>query len=191
MTLLENLVKTILPEFLTYLDKLMEQKQPRGIRNNNPGNIKWSSNWLGLKQDGKEQDPSFCVFISAVYGIRALARLLLNYQKLYGLDTPRKIISRYAPPSENQTQAYIQSVATQLGITPDGKVDLTKIGTLTVFIKAIIRHENGIQPYSNDKQTLENQEFEIKNFCEKESIQIDKLVMETISGTKDFEKKTR
>lgn len=79
-----------------------------------------------------------------------MARLLLNYQKLYGLDTHRKIISRYAPPSENQTQAYIQSVAAQLGITPDGKVDLTEIGTLTVFIKAIIRHENGMQPYSNE-----------------------------------------
>ena len=127
-----------------------QTRQPRGIRNNNPGNIRWGENWLGLKQDGKEQDPSFCVFRSAVYGIRALARLLLNYQKLYGLDTPRKIISRYAPPNENQTQAYIQSVASQLGITPDGKVDLTEIGTLTVFIKAIIRHENGIQPYSNE-----------------------------------------
>ena len=128
----------------------MEQKQPRGIRNNNPGNIRWGENWLGLKQDGKEQDPSFCVFISAVYGIRALARLLQNYQRIHGLDTPRKIISRYAPPNENQTQAYIQSVAAQLGITPDGKVDLTEIGTLTVFVKAIIRHENGMQPYSNE-----------------------------------------
>lgn len=58
-----------------------------------------------------------------------------NYQKIYGLDTPRKIISRYAPPNENQTLAYIQSVSTQLGITPDGKVDLSEIGTLTVFSK--------------------------------------------------------
>ena len=41
-------------------------------------------------------------------------------------------------------------MATQLGITPDGKVDLTEIGTLTVFIKAIIRHENGMQSYSNE-----------------------------------------
>ena len=128
----------------------MEQNLPRGIRNNNPGNIRWASDWKGLKKYGKQLDPSFCVFISAVYGIRALARLLQNYQRIHGLDTPRKIISRYAPPSENQTQAYIQSVAAQLGITPDGKVDLTEIGTLTVFIKAIIRHENGIQPYSNE-----------------------------------------
>ena len=41
---------------------------------------------------------------------------------------------------------------------------------------------------STDKQTLENQEFEINNFCEKEQIKIDKWITETISGTKDFEK---
>lgn len=124
--------------------------QPRGIRNNNPGNIRWGQNWQGLKENGKEQDSSFCVFKSPEYGIRALAKLLQNYQRIHGLNTPRKIISRYAPPNENQTQAYIQSVATQLGIQPDSAVDLTHDGTLIVFIKAIIRFENGIQPYSNE-----------------------------------------
>ena len=123
---------------------------PRGIRNNNPGNIRWGENWKGLKKDGKQQDPSFCVFTNAVYGIRALAKVLKNYQRLYGLNTPRKIISRYAPPNENQTLAYIQSVACQLNITPDDKVNLSEIGTLTVFVKAIIRYENGIQPYSTE-----------------------------------------
>lgn len=127
----------------------MNQQIPRGIRNNNPGNIRWGENWQGLKKDGKKQDPSFCVFTNAVYGIRALGKLLKNYQRLYGLNTPRKIINRYAPPFENQTQAYIQSVAQQLGITPDSVVDLSERGVLTVFIKAIIRHENGIQPYKD------------------------------------------
>ena len=42
---------------------------------------------------------------------------------------------------------------------------------------------------STDKQTLENQEFEINSFCEKEGLKIDKWIMETISGTKDFEKR--
>ena len=128
----------------------MNQIQPRGIRNNNPGNIRWGENWKGLKKDGKQQDPSFCVFTNAVYGIRALAKVLKNYQRLYGLNTPRKIISRYASPNENQTLAYIQSVACQLNITPDDKVNLSEIGTLTVFVKAIIRYENGIQPYSTE-----------------------------------------
>ncbi len=127
----------------------MEQKLPRGIRNNNPGNIRWGDNWQGLKQDGKEQDPSFCVFTNAVYGIRALAKVLKNYQRLYGLNTPRKIISRYAPPNENQTKAYVQTVASQLGIYPDTVIDIEKRGILTVFIKAVIRMENGIQPYKD------------------------------------------
>lgn len=124
--------------------------QPRGIRNNNPGNIRWGQKWQGLAENGREQDSSFCVFKSPEYGIRALAKLLQNYQTLYGLNTPRKIISRYAPPNENQTQAYIQSVALQLGIQPDSTADLTHDGTLMVFIKAIIRFENGVQPYSNE-----------------------------------------
>src|SRR5574344_2033763 len=125
-------------------------KLPRGIRNNNPGNIRWGANWDGLKKDGKEIDPSFCVFISPVYGIRALAKVLKNYQKLYGLNTIRKVISRYAPPNENQTLAYISGVAKQLNVSPDVELDLTEIAVLCVFIKAIIRMENGIQPYSAD-----------------------------------------
>ena len=128
----------------------MEQKLPRGIRNNNPGNIRWGENWLGLKQDGKEQDPSFCVFKSPVFGIRALAKVLINYKKIHGLNTVRQIVSRYAPPNENQTKAYVQSVAKQLGVYPDSIIDIEERGVLTVFIKAVIRMENGIQPYSDE-----------------------------------------
>lgn len=42
---------------------------------------------------------------------------------------------------------------------------------------------------STDKQTLENQEFEIKKYCEKESIKIDQWITEIISGTRDYEKR--
>jgi len=66
------------------------------------------------------------------------------------LKTVRQIISRYAPPSENQTIAYIQSVAKQLGVYPDTVIDIEERGVLTVFIKAVIRMENGIQPYSDE-----------------------------------------
>ena len=128
----------------------MEQKLPRGIRNNNPGNIRWGDNWQGLKQDGKQQDPSFCVFESPEYGIWALAKVLINYKKLYGLKTIRSIISRYAPPNENQTQVYIQSVSKQIGRYPDEPIDIEERGILTVFIKAIVRIENGIQPYKDE-----------------------------------------
>lgn len=125
-------------------------KKPRGIRNNNPGNIKRGEPWKGLKKDGESIDPVFCVFETPEWGIRALAKILKNYQKIHGLNTPRKIISRYAPPCENQTLSYIQSVAQQLGIYPDCEVDLNNDATLIIFLKAIIRHENGIQPYSTE-----------------------------------------
>lgn len=124
--------------------------QPRGIRNNNPGNIRHGANWQGLNPNGKEIDPYFCVFNTPVAGIRALAKVLINYKKLYGLNTVRQIISRYAPPNENQTTAYVQSVAKQLGVLPDVVIDIEECGVLTVFIKAVIRMENGIQPYSDD-----------------------------------------
>ena len=122
---------------------------PRGIRNNTPGNIRHGSNWQGLNPNSRNIDPAFCVFTSSVYGIRALAKVLINYKKIHGLNTVRQIISRYAPPNENQTTAYIQSVAKQLGVVPDTVIDVEERGVLTVFIKAIIRMENGIQPYSD------------------------------------------
>ena len=122
---------------------------PRGIRNNNPGNIRHGSNWQGLNPNSRNIDPAFCVFTSSVYGIRALAKVLINYKKIHGLNTVRQIISRYAPPNENQTTAYIQSVAKQLEVAPDAVIDIEERGILTVFIKAIIRMENGIQPYSD------------------------------------------
>lgn len=128
----------------------MKQKLPRGIRNNNPGNIRHGQNWKGLNPEGWKIDPAFCVFTSPVYGIRALAKVLINYKKIHNLRTVRQIIGRYAPPNENQTQAYIQTVAKQLGVYPDTVIDIEEKGVLCVFIKAVIRMENGVQPYSDD-----------------------------------------
>ena len=128
----------------------MNLRPPRGIRNNNPGNIRHGQNWQGLNPDGRNIDPAFCVFKSPVFGIRALAKVLMNYKKIHGLNTVRQIISRYAPPNENQTKAYIQTVAQQIGVYPDTIIDIEERGILTVFIKAVIRMENGIQPYSDE-----------------------------------------
>lgn len=128
----------------------MKEQLPRGIRNNNPGNIRHWANWQGLNPNGRNIDSAFCVFESPVFGIRALARVLINYKKIHGLNTVRQIVSRYAPPNENQTAAYIQSVAKQLGVYPDTIIDIEERSVLTVFIKAVIRMENGIQPYSDE-----------------------------------------
>ena len=59
--------------------------QPRGIRNNNPGNIRWGDNWKGLVPEDKRTDRSFCQFIDVKYGIRAIARILLNYRNREGM----------------------------------------------------------------------------------------------------------
>lgn len=120
----------------------------RGIRNNNPGNIRKGEAWQGLA--AKQTDEAFCVFRSAEYGIRALVKVLLTYEKKYGLNTVRKIISRYAPESENDTGAYVASVAGQLGVSADEVIELENRAVMLVLIKAIIRHENGEQPYDNE-----------------------------------------
>ncbi|HAU29793.1 MAG TPA: structural protein [Rhodospirillaceae bacterium] len=121
---------------------------PRGIRNNNPGNLRRSRDvWKGLSKE--QADPEFCQFITAHDGLRALAIVLLNYQKRHKLGTVRKILTRFAPASENNLSAYIDSVCTRLGKWPDDQIDL--MGNrqwLADLMSAIVRHENGIQPYS-------------------------------------------
>ena len=121
---------------------------PRGIRNHNPGNIRHGDKWQGLSVE--QTDSSFCVFDAPEYGIRALAKILLNYERKYGLNTVRKIINRYAPEVENDTASYVASVAGQLGVAADEVIDISDTAVMLVLVKAIIRHENGCQPYDNE-----------------------------------------
>lgn len=123
---------------------------PRGIRNNNPGNIRWGSNWSGLDPRGKEKDKSFCVFLEPVWGIRALVKLLLNYKRIYGLNTVNEIINRYAPTNENDTNSYAIHVARVLDVCADEEIDIYKSEIMMKLVKAIIMHENGVMPYDDD-----------------------------------------
>lgn len=121
----------------------------RGIRNNNPGNIRWGCIWKGLKVGGKEEDKDFCVFIRPEYGIRAIAKILLNYKKLHNINTISGIIHRWAPPSENNTVAYINHVAKELCVEADETIDVSNKNVMLKLVKAIIKHENGEQPYDD------------------------------------------
>jgi hypothetical protein len=125
---------------------------PRGIRLNNPGNIKESpgdkTQWQGER--ATDDDPVFEEFVSPEAGIRALARILLGYQRRYGLNTVAGIINRWAPGCENDTGSYIAHVAARLGVAPDQAIDLTKADTMAGLVEAIIRHENGQQPYARE-----------------------------------------
>jgi hypothetical protein len=118
---------------------------PRGVRNANPGNIeRTSDNWQGLIGD----DGRFCKFATAYYGIRALAIILLNYERKHGLRTVRSIISRWAPGKENDTEAYIRAVANDTHFPETKSLNLRDPGVLTPLVHAIIKHENGFNPYT-------------------------------------------
>ena len=130
----------------------MTTQKPRGIRNNNPGNLRCSGDpWQGLAD--RQGDVEFFTFESAIYGIRALARTLISYQDKHGLRTIRQIISRWAPPNENNTNAYIRAVVTEVGQDADQILDMHRFDHLLPLTKAIIRHENGQQPYTDAELT--------------------------------------
>lgn len=121
---------------------------PRGIRNNNPTNIKYSksNDWVG--QTGS--DGTFAVFSSPEYGIRAATKLIQNYQNKYNLGTVRDIIGRWAPAGEENPhiENYIQHVSKRLGISENNHKVMTS--QYPVLIAAMIEFENGVQPYDMD-----------------------------------------
>ncbi len=111
----------------------------RGIRNNNPGNIRVSKDqWEGMTGD----DGAFVTFDSPESGVRALGKNLLSYGR-QGYDSIEKIINRWAPPNENDTQAYIDSVVAATGIPATQSLDLSNPDTLSSLAQAISFHETG------------------------------------------------
>ncbi len=121
----------------------------RGIRNNNPGNIRWGDNWQGLVPESQRTDKSFCQFVSPEYGIRAMIKVIQNYHRKYGINTISGIISRWAPPNENNTDAYINHVCKDTEVTGDQVVDVFNKVFMTKLIKSVITMENGSQPYND------------------------------------------
>lgn len=85
-----------------------KNKIPRGIRNNNPLNIRVGNNWKG--EVAKPSDHTFEQFTEMKWGCRAAFVILRNYIQRHKLNTIAKIIARWAPSNENNTQAYIASV---------------------------------------------------------------------------------
>ena len=118
---------------------------PIGIRQHNPGNIECGQPWQGLAP--KQPGDRFCRFVSPLYGIRAMALLVRNYYRRHGIRTIRGVILKYAPDGENNSTAYVRSVAMRSGLPPDTQVNLDAEETLEKLIPAMIHHENGQQPY--------------------------------------------
>ena len=121
---------------------------PRGIRNNNPGNVEHSpsNKWLGLSDN--PSDGRYCRFDNPRHGIRAFVLLLLKYQTEYRLKTISAMLNRYAPRQDNNaTDAYIEHVAKAAGVTGKTPVSIRDFRIAKAIVTAIIEFENGMQPY--------------------------------------------
>ena len=120
---------------------------PRGIRNNNPLNIRRSKDqWQGLR--ALQTDPSFCQFETLEYGWRAAFKLLTRtYYHTYRLFTIRAIINKWAPPNENKTSAYINNVSRLTGIDPDEPIGIPsdKPARWMMLGIAMAMQENGVE----------------------------------------------
>ncbi len=125
--------------------------KPRGIRNNNPGNL----NYAGQRGAEKEGGPNgrFAVFPSMIDGIAALYRQL----KLYagrGIDTISEIVKKYAPAADNNNVgAYISSLMKATGKGANEALNPEDMDTMVKLIRGIVNHENGMG-HVDDKQIL-------------------------------------
>lgn len=116
---------------------------PRGIRNNNPLNIRIGNTWLG--EVPNPTDSEFEQFVSVRYGLRAAFYILRRYIRRYGRNTPAKIIRAWAPAVENNTQRYIEVVCKRSLIAPDEVIDYADKKTMVRLVKAMAFVECGVQ----------------------------------------------
>ena len=131
---------------------MMEKKLPRGIRNNNPLNIRKGNNWKG--EVANCSDGEFEQFVSMQWGIRAGFKILKNYMTGYGgrvkaLTNVHDIIHRWAPPSENNCKAYIDSVCRFSGLHEFERLQFSDRNKMLALVDGMIRVECG-QPVSLD-----------------------------------------
>jgi hypothetical protein len=121
---------------------LNNAKLPRGIRNNNPGNLIITGiDWNGEVAAAKNTDGHFEQFIELRYGIRALMRDIISDVKR-GNNTITGLIHEFAPAIENNTAAYINTITSALGIPANIAIELTQ-ESLIALCKVIVRVENG------------------------------------------------
>lgn len=111
-----------------------------GLRNKNPGNLRVAPNSTG-------QNGGFSTFASSEDGLAAMARQLMLYGDR-GNNTTSGIIHTYAPQSENNTRGYIKAISDATGFQPQQRVNLHDPDVLKPLMAAMIRHENGTQPFS-------------------------------------------
>lgn len=140
--------KTNSEYFILRSGKKVTKDDVRALRNNNPGNIESGDDWVGLlsRKDMTSfqlEENRFCVFSEPKYGFRAIAKIIRNYKKRYGIDTVAGIITRWAPYIENNTSGYIQRVCQDLGVTSKTVLNLNDSKVLKELARAIALVESG------------------------------------------------
>lgn len=126
-------------EAITQIPQEAVSTVDRGFRNNNPGNIKPTSDTEFNGQTGRDAQ-GFGIFSSMEYGIRAIAVILKNYENRDGLNTVREMITRWSTTDQG---AYVDNVSAQLGVQPDDYIDVNDPNTMQGMITGIITQENG------------------------------------------------
>lgn len=118
----------------------------RGIRNNNPLNIRKGNNWQGERPD--QSDREFEEFVSIEFGVRAAIKLIQNYinGSVTGhrpCNTIDKLVSRWAPPTENNTRSYIETVEHLTGINRYQRIYANNRDMITRIVMAMAKVETG------------------------------------------------
>lgn len=140
----------------------------RSVRNNNPGNIDHGGfNWQGQMPDAQmntaqKLEPRFVVFKTPAWGFRALCVELHTYWQHDGCRTIDAVIARWAPPVENNTEAYQKDVAAKSGIAREAPLDFNDVEQLIAVARAIASHEaagplpypQSFYPYWKDEDLL-------------------------------------
>lgn len=116
-------------------------KAPRGIRNNNPLNIRIGNTWLGEVPNPTDSD--FEQFVHVKYGLRAGFCILRRYIRRYKRNTVRKIVTAWAPSSENNTERYIELVCKFGCIDADEEIHYEDSLTMCSLVQAMARVEVG------------------------------------------------
>ena len=117
---------------------------PRGLRNHNPLNIRKSATkWQGMAE--RQDDVAFVSFVSNAWGYRAAFRVLRTYMVNYGLRSIEDIVSRWAPPKENHTRAYIDTVSRLSGIGSLVNLYITNKEDMVKVVMAMAQVENGVE----------------------------------------------
>jgi hypothetical protein len=115
----------------------------RGLRNNNPGNLKYTAiDWQGKIPIKQNKDKVFEQFENLSFGLRAMMKDLIHDINK-GKNTVKKLISEYAPSSENNTTAYVNQVCKSIGVGQDEKITAINRKFLILLSRAIMRVELG------------------------------------------------